>query len=290
MIETNALSKRYGSTLAVDDVNLTISEGAVFGLVGSNGAGKTTLLGLLAGLKRPTAGSIRIAADHRRIAVLSDTPRFDGWLTGREVVALAQNLGSSSDNRIEQVLSDAGLDDAAGRAVGGYSRGMLQRLGLACAVVGDPSVLLLDEPASALDPLGRREVLDLVARLRGSATVMFSSHILADVQQVCDTVGILDKGRLRFQGPIEDLLVGSAVPRYVVQLRPPIGSVVEELASQDWIAGVEVTGATELTVTLRNLADAETRLVRALADADARVVSLGPEAVSLERAFLEATR
>jgi ABC-2 type transport system ATP-binding protein len=290
MIETNALSKRYGSTLAVDDVNLTISEGAVFGLVGSNGAGKTTLLGLLAGLKRPTAGSIHIAADHRRIAVLSDTPRFDGWLTGREVVALAQNLGSSSDNRIEQVLSDAGLDDAAGRAVGGYSRGMLQRLGLACAVVGDPSVLLLDEPASALDPLGRREVLDLVARLRGSATVMFSSHILADVQQVCDTVGILDKGRLRFQGPIEDLLVGSAVPRYVVQLRPPIDSVVEELASHDWIAGVEVSGATELTVTLRNLADAETRLVRALADADARVVSLGPEAVSLERAFLEATR
>lgn len=100
MIETNALSKRYGSTLAVDDVNLRISEGSVFGLVGSNGAGKTTLLGLLAGLKRPTAGSIRIDADHRRIAVVSDTPRFDEWLTGREVVALAQNLGSNRDDGV----------------------------------------------------------------------------------------------------------------------------------------------------------------------------------------------
>jgi ABC-2 type transport system ATP-binding protein len=289
MIETTALSKRYGSTVAVDDVSLHIREGSVFGLVGSNGAGKTTLLGLLAGLKRPTSGSVRIGADHRRIAVLSDTPRFDPWLTGREVVALAQHLVSDGEDRVEQVLSDAGLDQAADRAVGGYSRGMLQRLGLASAVVGNPSVLLLDEPASALDPLGRREVLDLVARLRGTATVMFSSHILADVQQVCDTVGILDHGRLRFQGPIEGLLVGSAAPRYVVRLRPPIEPVIEILESLDWVVGVEPSGAGEVTVTVSDLDAAEKRLVRALADADARVVSLGPEAVSLERAFLEAT-
>jgi ABC-2 type transport system ATP-binding protein len=289
MIETTSLSKRYGSTLAVDDVSLHIDEGSVFGLVGSNGAGKTTLLGLLAGLKRPSSGSVRIDADHQQIAVLSDTPRFDEWLTGREVVALAQHLVSDGEDRVEQVLSDAGLDHAADRAVGGYSRGMLQRLGLACAVVGNPSVLLLDEPASALDPQGRREVLDLVSRLRGTATVMFSSHILADVQQVCDTVGILDQGRLRFQGSIENLLVGSAVPRYVVRLRPPLEPVIEALTSCDWIADVEATGAGEVTVTVGTLDDAETQLVRALADANARVVSMGPEAVSLERAFLEVT-
>jgi ABC-2 type transport system ATP-binding protein len=289
MIETTSLSKRYGSTLAVDDVSLHIDEGSVFGLVGSNGAGKTTLLGLLAGLKRPSSGSVRIDADHQQIAVLSDTPRFDEWLTGREVVALAQHLVSDGEDRVEQVLSDAGLDHAADRAVGGYSRGMLQRLGLACAVVGNPSVLLLDEPASALDPQGRREVLDLVSRLRGTATVMFSSHILADVQQVCDTVGILDQGRLRFQGSIENLLVGSAVPRYVVRLRPPLEPVIEALTSCDWIADVEATGAGEVTVTVGTLDDAETQLVGALADANARVVSMGPEAVSLERAFLEVT-
>jgi ABC-2 type transport system ATP-binding protein len=289
MIETIGLSKRFGSTLAVDDVSLHIGEGSVFGLVGSNGAGKTTLLGLLAGLKRPTSGSIRIDADHQKIAVLSDTPRFDEWLTGREVVALAQHLVSDGDDRVEQVLSDAGLDHAAGRAVGGYSRGMLQRLGLACAVVGNPSVLLLDEPASALDPLGRREVLDLVSHLRGTATVLFSSHILADVQQVCDTVGILEQGRLRFQGPIEGLLVGSAVPRYVVRLRPPIDPVVQALKSYEWVADVEATGALEVTITVGTLEDAETQLVRALAEANARVVSMGPEAVSLERAFLEVT-
>lgn len=290
MIETTALSKRYGSTLAVDEVNLSIDEGSVFGLVGSNGAGKTTLLGLLAGLKRPTAGSINIDVDHRRIAVVPDTPRFDDWLTAREVVSLAQNLVSDGEDQVDQVLADAGLDHAADRAVGGYSRGMLQRLGLACAVVGNPSVLLLDEPASALDPLGRREVLDLVTRLRGTATVMFSSHILADVQQVCDTVGILEQGKLLFQGSIDDLLVGSAVPRYIVRLRSDVPRVADGLAEYDWITDVERIGSLEIAVTVATLDDAETRLVRVLADANARVVSLGPEAVSLERAFLEATR
>jgi ABC-2 type transport system ATP-binding protein len=289
MIETTALTKRYGSTVAVDGVSLSVSDGSVFGLVGSNGAGKTTLLGLLAGLKRPTTGSLRIEADHHEIAVLSDTPRFDEWLTGREVVSLAQSLVTSDADRADQVISEAGLDHAADRAVGGYSRGMLQRLGLACAVVGNPKVLLLDEPASALDPLGRREVLDLVTRLRGTATVVFSSHILADVQQVCDTVGILEHGRLRFVGSIEELLVGSAVPRYLVRLRPPIEHAIEALMSHEWVIDVERMGPDEIAITVGTLSDAETRLVRSLADADARVVSFGPEAVSLERAFLRAT-
>lgn len=289
MIETDSLSKRYGSTTAVDDVSLQVGEGSVFGLVGSNGAGKTTLLGLLAGLKRPSSGSLRIGAEFHEVAVLPDTPRFDDWLTGREVVDLAASLVGAGRDRAGTVLSEAGLADAADRAAGGYSRGMLQRLGVACAVVGNPRVLLLDEPASALDPLGRKEVLDLVGRLRGNATVLFSSHILADVQQVCDSVGILDHGRLLFQGPIDDLLKGAAVPRYVAKIRQPLEPVVESLRVQPWIVGIEQIGPDEIAMTPATLDDAEIRLVRALADADARVVSLAPEAVSLERAFLEVT-
>jgi ABC-2 type transport system ATP-binding protein len=291
MIETEALVKEYGPTVAVDHVDLRVALGSVYGLVGPNGAGKTTLLGLLAGLRRPTSGSLRIRAEPGEVAVLSDTPRFDHWLTGREVVSLAMRLmvGKENEERVASVIAEAGIEHAADRAVAGYSRGMLQRLGVAATVVGSPRLLLLDEPASALDPLGRREVLDLVARLRGTATVLFSSHILADVQEVCDAVGIMDKGRLLFQGPLEGLLVGSAVPRYLVRCRPPIEPVAEALARQSWVEDVELRGGDELSIAVHTLEDAESRLAPALAEAGARVVSLGPEAVSLEQAFLELT-
>ena len=290
MIRTADLSKRYGSTEALRDVDLFVPGGNIYGLVGPNGAGKTTLLGILSGLRRPTSGSITIDTEPGRIAVLSDTPRFDPWLTGREVVELAQRLSTGSGNRVEGVLTEAGLFDAIDRTVAGYSRGMLQRLGIASTIVGDPSLVLLDEPASALDPLGRREVLDLIGRMKGTATVLFSSHILADVQEVCDTVGILDGGRLVFQGTVEELLVGQAVPRYRIRVRPPADDVVEALKRHDWVQAVEPDGSDQVTVTVSSLADAESMLAGALAEAGARVISMGPEAVSLERAFLEVTK
>ncbi len=290
MIRTSGLVKRYGGTEALQGVDLTVGAGSTYGLVGPNGAGKTTLLGILAGLRRPTAGSISIDADRSQIAVLPDTPRFDPWLTGREVVELAQRLTTGGGDRVERVLADAGLTDAMDRAVGGYSRGMLQRLGVACTIVGEPSLVLLDEPASALDPLGRREVLDLIARLKGSATILFSSHILADVQEVCDTVGILDRGDLVFQGSVETLLVGRAVPRYRVRVRPPSDAVARALEQHEWVHGVDSSGADELLVTVSSLEDAESKLAGALAASGARVISIGPEAVTLEQAFLEVTK
>jgi ABC-2 type transport system ATP-binding protein len=290
LIHTKGLAKRYGGTEALKGVDLHVEPGSTYGLVGPNGAGKTTLLGILAGLRRPSAGSVSIAADRSRIAVLPDTPQFDAWLTGREVVELAQRLTTGNGDRVEHVLADAGLADAMDRAVGGYSRGMLQRLGVACTIVGEPELVLLDEPASALDPLGRREVLDLIGRLKGTATILFSSHILADVQEVCDAVGILDHGDLVFQGSVETLLVGHAVPRYRVRVRPPSERVAGALEKLAWVEAVETHGTEELTVTVSSLEDAETKLVGALAGAGARVVSIGPEAVTLEQAFLEVTR
>lgn len=292
MIETAGLTKVYGSRQALAGVDLSVPDGSVYGLVGPNGAGKTTLLGILAGLRRPTSGKVGVAAATHEVAVLPDTPRFDSWLTGHEVVSLAQRLSDPDGEqaRVAEVLASAGLTDAADRRVGGYSRGMLQRLGVACTIVGRPRLVLLDEPASALDPQGRREVLDLIARLRGTATVLFSSHILVDVQEVCDTVGILDDGRLLFQGPIASLLVGAAVPRYVVRLRPPVAAVVQALRAADWVQAVEQVSSDVLAVQVRSLADAEVRLPAALAGAGATVVSFGPEEVTLERAFLELTR
>ena len=289
MLSTAALSRRYGDHVALDGVDLAVPDGAVYGLVGPNGAGKTTLLAILAGLRRPSSGTISCGCPRRRVALLPDTPQFDPWLTGREVVALAWQLVAAPvpASRIDAVLRDMGLTDAADRRVGGYSRGMLQRLGLAATVVGDPELLLLDEPASALDPGGRREVLDLIARL--PATTLLSSHILADVQEVCDTVGILRAGRLLYQGPLDALLVGRAVPAYQVRLREPVDPVAERLRAEPWVTTVERDNGHSLRVGVRSLAEAELLLPRALAACDARVISLAPRAADLEDVFLELT-
>ncbi len=291
ILTTSGLSKRYGAHLALDAVGLAVPEGAVYGLVGPNGAGKTTLLAVLAGLRRASAGTVHCTRPRRKVALLPDTPQFDPWLTGREVVALARHLVAPDApvSRVDAVLRDAGLADAADRRVGGYSRGMLQRLGLAATVVGDPELLLLDEPASALDPAGRREVLDLIGRLRVRATTLLSSHILADVQEVCDTVGILRAGRLLFQGTLDSLLVGRAVPAYQVRLRDPAGPVAERLRGEAWVTGVEVGADRSLRVGVRSLAEAELRLPQVLAACEARVVSFAPLAADLEDVFLELT-
>ncbi|MDJ0923716.1 MAG: ABC transporter ATP-binding protein [Acidimicrobiia bacterium] len=286
MIRTLDLYKDYSSTRALNGVDLTVDSGSVYGLVGPNGAGKTTLLGVLSGLRSATAGQTEIGTD--RIAMLPDTPFFDPWLTAHEVVALAHSMSGSTDvARIDELLELTGIADAADRAVGGFSRGMLQRLGLASTLVGGPQLVLLDEPCSALDPLGRREVLDLITRLRGEATVVFSSHILADVQEVCDTVGILREGTLIFQGRLQDLLVGHAVPRYLVRLRGSVEPVINRLREADWVHDVAVLDPEMIRVTAGSLEVAEAELVAVLAGTGAHVVSLVPEAPSLEDVFLE---
>ncbi|MFI9811857.1 ABC transporter ATP-binding protein [Saccharothrix variisporea] len=289
-VTTAGLRKRYGRHEALAGVDLVVPRGSVYGLVGPNGAGKTTVLALLAGLRRPTGGTVEIACD--RVAVLPDTPGFDPWLTGFEVVDLARALTAPEvpGSRVAEVLADAGLTEAAHRRVGGYSRGMLQRLGMAATVVGDPDLLLLDEPCSALDPAGRREVLGLIARLGGRATVVLSTHLLADVQEVCDRVGVLAAGRLLHQGSLDDLLVGRAAPTWVVRCRPPLEPVETALSARPWVRAVRRTGVEELVVETSSPADAETDLVRVLADVGAHVLRVDRRGADLEDVFLELTR
>jgi ABC-2 type transport system ATP-binding protein len=291
MVHTRGLTKLYSGHAALSTVDINVAEGSVYGLVGPNGAGKTTLLAILAGLRRPTSGETYLGVQRHRMAMLPDTPQFDPWLTGREVVALAAHLARPGDavSLVEQNLRESGLTGAAERRVGGYSRGMLQRLGIACTLVGKPSLLLLDEPASALDPAGRREVLDLISRLRGHATVVMSSHILADVQEVCDTVGILREGRMLYEGKLESLLVGRAVPAYRVQLRSNAEAAAEALRGQQWVIGVEPQTPQRLHLNVRSLAEAEKNLPGVLAGCGAQVISMAPEAADLEDVFLELT-
>jgi ABC-2 type transport system ATP-binding protein len=291
VVRTQGLRKDYGGVAALDGVDVHVSAGSVYGLVGPNGAGKSTLLGILAGLRRPTEGTASLSVDRRRVAVMPDTPRFEPWLTAGEVVDLARTLVAPElpPERVTDALREAGLADVAGRRVGGFSRGMLQRLGLAAAIVGEPELLMLDEPAAALDPLGRREVLELVGRLGRRGTVLFSSHILSDVQRVCDTVGILREGRLLYEGGLEELLTGRVRPAYLVRVRPPVGPVVATLEAQPWVQEVERIGTNEVRVGVGSLEDAEVRLPGVLAEIGARVVAIEPAAADLESVFLELT-
>lgn len=291
VVRTVGLGKRYGDHQALDDVDLVVPAGGVHGLVGPNGAGKTTLLSIVLGLRRPTSGHVDHALARHQIAAVPDTPASEPWLTAYETVDLARYLTDPDlpPERVEEVLAQTGLTDAANRRVGGFSRGMLQRLGLATALVGHPRLLVLDEPASALDPAGRRDVLDLVREVGAQATVLFSSHILGDVQQVCDTVGILRAGRLLFQGPLEQLLVGRAAPAMRIVVRDGARTLGERLRHEPWTTHVEVSGDEQVVVIGTGLGVVERRLVPVLADTAVSVVSITPQHGDLEQVFLELT-
>lgn len=289
-ITTTALTKRYGDTVALADVGIDVPTGSVYGLVGPNGAGKTTLLGILARLRRPTSGTVHV--EGARVAVLPDTPRFDGWLTGREVVDLSRTMANPvpAESATEDVIVAAGLAEASHRQVRGYSRGMLQRLGLAAAVVGDPDVLLLDEPAAALDPAGRREVLDLITAIKGRATVLFSSHILDDVQAVCDQVGVLRRGELVHQGTLDDLLRGRAGASYTVAVRSDATQVANALRGAPWVTNAAAENDTSIRLEVTSREAAEVGLVPLLATLGRPIVSMAPNYETLEQVFLEMTQ
>ena len=230
-IRARGLTKRYGGgILALDGLDLDVPSGSVFGFLGPNGAGKTTTLRILVSLARATAGDATVSgvpvgdgAPNRRglIGYLDQDPRFHGWMRGRELLELVGRLhgmrGAALTSRIDETLEAVGLTDAARRSIGGYSGGMRQRLGLAQAILNRPPVLLLDEPVSALDPEGRRDVLGTIRALGGPSTVLFSTHILTDVERVCDRVAILDRGRLVTEGPMDELLARYAQPVFVVE-------------------------------------------------------------------------
>src|SRR5690606_35459144 len=289
VVSTRGLVKTYRDATALRGVALEVPRGAVYGLIGPNGAGKTTLLSILAGLRRPTSGEVDWRVPRSRIGVLVDTPQFEPWLTAYEVVDLARTLTApqAPSARVTAALAQTGLADAADRWVGGFSRGMLQRLGLAACLVGEPEVLLLDEPVSALDPAGRREVLDLLARLARATTVLLSTHILADVQQLCNTVGVIHQGELRYQGPLTTLL-SHTTTAYSLHVRSPADGLVEVLRREPWLTDVVEQAPGRLRLVVSDAAHAERAVPALLASGDHALVSFQP-ATDLETAFLELT-
>jgi ABC-2 type transport system ATP-binding protein len=217
-ISTVGLTKHYPGVAALTDLTLDVPAGSIYGFLGPNGAGKSTAIKMLAGLTKPTSGSASVAGIpiqagpgyRREVGYLAQEPRFYDWMTGRETLRFVASLypaqGRAEEPQINAVLARIGLADAADRRTATYSGGMRQRLGIGQALVGSPTVLLLDEPVSALDPIGRHEVLDLMRELKGEVTVFYSTHILDDVERVSDHVAILDGGRLVRSAPTAELL------------------------------------------------------------------------------------
>jgi len=222
-VKTVELTKRFGSTVALAGLTMTVPRGEVFGFLGPNGAGKTTAVKLLLGLLKPTAGEgwllgkrVGDLQTRRRIGYLPELFRYQSWLSAAEVLALHCELAplprSSWKDEIGTALETVGLTDRAKDRVGTFSKGMQQRLGLGAALLGEPELVFLDEPTSALDPVGRHDVREIIRGLaaRGSA-VFLNSHLLSEVEQVCDRVAVVDHGRVIASGTMDELLGGSAV-------------------------------------------------------------------------------
>ena len=207
VLEISDLTKRYGKLTALAGLDLTLHDGTVHGLVGPNGAGKTTMLLIISGLRRKTSGEIRFGVPTNKVMLMPDTPDFFPLLTAREIVDLARYpfRKEVSEESVTEVIELVGLGDSIDRRVGGFSRGMKQRLGLAATLIGEPQLLLLDEPCSALDPIGRREILDVIFRLRSKSTVLFSTHLLSDVEAVCDSVTVVDHGKTLYEGTVSGI-------------------------------------------------------------------------------------
>jgi ABC-2 type transport system ATP-binding protein len=294
-IEVRGLVKRYGALVAVDEVDLTVEPGDVFGYLGPNGAGKTTSLRMMLGLIRPSAGTVRLFGRDPQESVTAldgvagfvEAPSFYPYLNGRtNLELLAAFDGHGAGAGIEEALGIVGLSDRAKDKVGGYSHGMRQRLGLAAALLRQPKLLLLDEPATGLDPGGMRDMRNLIRDLSGRGiTVLLSSHLLAEVEELCNRVAIVQRGQVAYQGSLAELR-RQAGGSY--RLRTTDDGRARQVAVAQ--AGIEVDGAPGEELTFRAQSEAAVAgLSLALAESGTPAVELTPRHATLEDLFFRLT-
>ncbi len=291
VIVTHSLVKRYGSTVALAGLDLAVGRGEVFGFLGPNGAGKTTAVKLLVGLTAPTSGEGRLLGAplgdrgaRRRLGYLPELFRYQPWLTGREVLRLHCELARlerrSWSSEVEAALETVGLEGRGDDRVATYSKGMQQRLGLGVALLGKPELVLLDEPTSALDPVGRQDVRRIIAGLRDhGVTVFLNSHLLGEVERVCDRVAIVDRGRVVASHSVSELVAARSVRIQVRGLGPTERASLARFGRNaqegEWIVFADVD--TEVVPDI----------VTAMVAAGGRVTAVLPGRASLEERFFE---
>jgi ABC-2 type transport system ATP-binding protein len=290
MIEVERLTKRYGKTVAVDDLTFRVESGRITGFLGPNGAGKTTTLKAVLALIRPTSGETKVLGRHyrdlddplRKVGAVLETSRYHPGRSGRNHLRVVAAQAGIPRARVEEVLELVALKDAARRRVGGYSLGMRQRLGLATALLGDPEVLILDEPANGLDPAGIRWLRDLLRQLAGRGrTILISSHVLAEVEQIVDEVVIIHRGRFVTQSSTAEL--AGQVSAGVRVRSPEADRLREALVAEGMSVAPLEDGAL-------GVSEGTAERVGELAAANGIVLhELAPQKATLEEAFLELT-
>lgn len=299
MITVRNLKKNFHSFEALKGIDLNVKSGEIYGFIGHNGAGKSTTMNILSGLSRPSGGTCVVNGkdvlkttrlSDLNIGYLPEDPRFYPWLTAKETLEYLGSSGKSTalKDRVQEMLHWVGLADAANRRVGGFSRGMKQRLGIASAMIHNPSLLILDEPSSALDPEGRSDVLRLMKDLKQMGkTVFFSTHILNDVERVCDTVGMIASGKMIVEKPLHDIQKDHILPIYDIEPSIPLSSeAVSRLQALRGVTDVRVKDDL-VTVTARDADDLSKQLMGFFAAKDIPVKSLTLHKHTLEDIFLK---
>ena len=304
VIETNDLGKSYKNVTALKKLNLSVAPNSIFGFLGPNGAGKTTTIKLLLGLIRPSRGSAKIFGQdivedsieiRSRVGYLQQEPHFYDYMTARETLRFTARFffkgpKKALENHIQETLDLVGLADKADRKIKGFSGGERQRLGIAQAQVNQPDLLILDEPAANLDPMGRRDVLQVMERLREHATIFYSTHILDDVQRVSDTVAILNHGQLVAQAPVSELLSSNGDTIYNLTIKGDSSATKESISQQPWVSSLETVaqnGHTQWQVKVTDSEQAEDQLLRmVLANERLTVQEFGRKQYDLEEVFV----
>ena len=297
-IQTYQLSRFYGSKVGCRDVNLSVRAGEIFGLLGPNGAGKSTVMKLLTGLMRPSSGGAHVMghpisspASRRHVGFLPEGFRYHKWLTGGEILRLHAALHGlprrDTERRIAAKLQRVGLAEARDLRFAAYSKGMQQRLGLAAALVAEPRLVFLDEPSAALDPLGRREVRNLLLELRsGGTTVFLNSHLLGEVEMICDTVAFMKDGRIAASGSLADFLSEMSVLEIEIGPRASgAAAIVRDTASRLGEFGEPQVEHNRITLRMRDPARVP-EVARLIVDSGVDLLRLAPRKRSLEDLFV----
>jgi ABC-2 type transport system ATP-binding protein len=299
LVTITGLTKKFSTNTAVRDLTLVLEKGVCTALLGPNGAGKTTTLSMLAGIMKQTTGKITFSGvvgnDFRKyIGYLPQYPVFYGWMTGKEYLQYVGQLADLSKReaatKADELLELVGIAEAKNRKITGYSGGMKQRLGIAQALINDPQLLILDEPVSALDPIGRREVLTLMKRLKEKTTILFSTHVLHDAEEICDYIYIIKDGQLAINGTLEQLQSEHQQPTIYIEGEVELGEWLEKIKQFPFVSEQVTHNPKTLTLTVTDVETARRELLNFFGSLNVPIRKFELVRTSLEDLFLKVAK